>query len=47
MTPERSARYRAKYEAKGFIQTIVRGYGWRLGGIAAAATVAALFKVFA
>lgn len=30
-----------------FLQTIVRGYGWRLGAIAATLTVAALAKVFA
>lgn len=29
-----------------FLQTILRGYGWRLGGIAAALTVAAIAKVF-
>jgi hypothetical protein len=27
---------------KSFLQTIIRGYGWRLGALAAAATVAAL-----
>ena len=30
-----------------FIQTIVRGYGWRLGAIGAGLTVAAVLKVFA
>ncbi len=29
-----------------FLQIIIRGYGWRLGGIAAVATVAALVKAF-
>lgn len=29
-----------------FLRTILRGYGWRLGGLAAVATVAALSKVF-
>lgn len=29
-----------------FLATIVRGYGWRIGGIAAALTVAALVKAF-
>jgi hypothetical protein len=32
---------------KRLLQTIVRGYGWRLGGLAAVATVAYLAKVFA
>ena len=32
---------------KHFLQTIVRGYCWRLGAIAAGLTVAALAKVFA
>lgn len=27
-----------------FLQTIVRGYGWRVGGILAVATVGALVK---
>lgn len=30
-----------------FLTTIVRGYGWRLGGLAAVATVAALARWFA
>jgi hypothetical protein len=30
-----------------FLATIIRGYGWRLGAIAATATVAALARVFA
>ena len=30
-----------------FLQIIIRGYGWRLGALAAVATVALLGKLFA
>lgn len=32
---------------KRFLAIVIRGYGWRLGALAAAATVALLAKVFA
>ena len=28
----------------GFLRTVLRGYGWRLGGLAAVATVALLSR---